>query len=917
MVSAIGKGFREHAGGAVMLVCLAAGIGAGADPSGASEASASAEKAAAEAPNAVSQHSYIPPTAAVNPAPADNPYNALPSSDRQPALAPTSQAEPSEPPVLNPTNRVLEMTAPLNYRNFYLGDLEIRIRPDQRVEIPREAFLAAVKPLLRETAFETLSAIGAVPPETHYDIARLPASGFDVRFDPGAVAVIFAPTLDQKVEGNISVQARKAQAESPNAVKEAELAGYLNLRAAVDYIGRAPSGDEGLKAPRLDLEAAARWQGVVIEAEATYEPDDVSLFGQAGQGFKRRGTRLVRDFEEEAVRVSAGDVYPIGSSFQYTPDLLGVSIERSYGKLQPGRNIRATSRRSFRIERPSSVDVQVNGLTVRRLRLDPGDYNVKDLPIGSGLNDLVLLIEDDAGNRQRLEFTLFLDNDLLAPDLSEWAFAAGIPSRFEEGEPDYGASGAFLTGFYRRGLSETLTAEIHFQGDSETVMGGAGFLIGSPIGLFSLESAASFRVEGMWGVAFSGDYALANIEDSQGRRHSFRLSADARTPDFTPPAPAFRDRGEEGADRVHDDEWLTLSASYGTELPFGISAFLSGGYGFGLAESGDSYHADLSLTRALNRTISLGMSAGYSAADTEEGEASVVLRLQYRPDRESRMAAAHDSRYDRSSLSYSRQAGQGVGSWRATVDLVNEAGDGHEADANDERSADNLSITGSVQYTGNRANLSLFQDSSLAGLDMRELDQRTSLRLETAIAYADGHVAVGRPVSNGFAIVAPHAGLADNRVRIGRQTSGYVAHSDFLGPALMSGVSPYAPSRVEFDVDDLPPGYDLGDGLFDLMPKYKSGYALKVGSEYAVTVLGDLVDAENRPLPLMTGVATEDANPEKRAELFTNRAGRFTAQGLSPGRWTLELATEPKTRFRLDIPAGTVGLFRAGTLRPI
>ncbi|NJM36294.1 MAG: hypothetical protein HC850_18155 [Rhodomicrobium sp.] len=118
-------------------------------------------------------------------------------------------------------------------------------------------------------------------------------------------------------------------------------------------------------------------------------------------------------------------------------------------------------------------------------------------------------------------------------------------------------------------------------------------------------------------------------------------------------------------------------------------------------------------------------------------------------------------------------------------------------------------------------------------------------------------------------------------------------------------------------MDDLPPGYDLGDGLFDLMPKYKSGYALKVGSDYTVTAVGTLMDAAGKPLPLLTGTASEAAHPEKTVELFTNRSGLFTAQGLSPGAWTIEVASEPRTHFVLEIPAETVGLYRAGTLRPM
>lgn len=825
--------------------------------------------------------------------------------------APAADAGETEV-VVNPTQRVLEMAVPLNYRKFYLGDLAVRLTPDQRVEVPRAALIAAVTRLLRADAVAALAAVpgtGTGEGEGAYlDLKLLRGAGFDFRFDPGAVTILFNPTIDQKAEGNISIHERRADAASPNAAQPAELAAFLNLRSAVDYIGQSPSGDEGLRAPRLDLEGAMRWKGFVLEGEGTYEPDEASLFGETGSGFKRRGTRLIRDFEDEAVRASAGDVFPSGTSFQYTPDLLGISVERSYSKLQPGRTTRSTSRRSFRLERPSSVDVQVNGVTVRRLRLDPGDYNLSDLPIGTGLSDVTLVIEDDVGKRETLDFSVFLDNELLEPGLAEWAFAAGVPSGFDDGEPDYASSDVFLTGYYRRGLTESVTAETHLQANSDTAMGGLGVLLGSPVGLFSLEGAASIEADGGFGAAFNGDYSLANIKDGAGRRQSVRLSAKARSPDFAPPAPKTR-LAEDDDPTAHPD-WLDLSASYGRELPFGVSASLSAGYGFGFEEGHDSYHADLSLSRPLGRALSVGVSGGYYVREGEEDDLSLMMRLQYRPDTRSTLSAVYDARHERAGLAYSTQSGQGVGSWQASIDLS------HEGAAGDEDSS--KSVNGAVHYTGNRANVSLSQDSRLAGLDVADVDQRTSLRVETALAFADGHVALGRPVSNGFAIFTPYAGLADHEISVGKRDYGYVAHSDFLGPALLPSVSPYTLNRVDYDVADLPPGYDLGDGLFDLAPKHKSGYALKVGSQYTVTAVGTLLGPESKPLPLLTGVASEAAHPEKKVELFTNRAGRFNAQGLAPGKWVIEMATEPASRFELAIPPETVGLYRIETpLRPL
>jgi outer membrane usher protein len=52
-------------------------------------------------------------------------------------------------------------------------------------------------------------------------------------------------------------------------------------------------------------------------------------------------------------------------------------------------------------------------------------------------------------------------------------------------------------------------------------------------------------------------------------------------------------------------------------------------------------------------------------------------------------------------------------------------------------------------------------------------------------------------------------------------------------------------------------------------------------------------------------------------ELFTNRTGSFGAQGLAPGKWIIEMPTEPgPTRYVFEIPDGVTGLHSAGTLKP-
>lgn len=835
--------------------------------------------------------------------------------ERASYLPPAQIQIPNEPPPITPTSRTLEMAVPLHYGKYYLGDLEIRITPEQNVYLPRAPLLAAVKPLLRDTAISTLEAVLSYSqgPENTMEMTTLQQAGFDFRFDPAAVSIIFAPTLDQKVKGNISVQARKAAQDSPNAATPAKLAAFVNMRAAADYIGVSPAGREGLTAPRLDLETAASWKGIVVEAEATFEPGDVSTFGQAGQGFKRRGTRLIRDFEEDAIRVSAGDIYPAGVAFQSTPDLLGVSIERSYGTLQPSRNIRPTSRRSFRIKRPSNVDVEINGVIERRLKLDPGDYNLSDLPIRSGLNEVALIIEDDAGGRDRLGFSVFRDAALLAPGLSEWALSGGVLSTFDQGEPDYSSGEYFATGYHRQGVTENLTAEIHLQGTPYYGLAGVGLLFGSPLGLFSLDGAASLVDGEGWGAVIEAYYSPAVWTDGNGRDHAFRFSVRGQSADYTGSIPQADDKwqfSQQGHER-----WLDLSASYRTEFPFRISAFLSAGYGFGYEKTDDRIYTDVGLNRSFGSELNIGVTAGYSGTycGKDDDDLSLQFRMHYRPDIETSLGLFYDPADHEARASYVRRSGSGVGSWHVSGDISHEAADSDDFDP----TFSTYTLDGSIHYTGNRGLVGLYQQSRLAGLDAASLDQRTSLRVETAIAYADGVLAFGRPISDGFAIVSSHAGLSGHDITIGREETGIVAKDAWDGPALVPSISPYSLNRIEFDVADLPVGYDLGDGLFDLQPRYRSGYALKVGSAYTVTAIGTLLDDKNEPLALLTGTAIEAANPDKRVDLFTNRTGRFAAQGLAPGQWMLEMASAPPQRFELVIPDDSVGLVRAGTLHPI
>lgn len=799
----------------------------------------------------------------------------------------------------------MEMVVPLKEGSFYVGDVPVRISADQSVEVPVGPFLAAAAKVLRPEVVAKLRATLAGKDSAPLEAFRV--GGIGLAFDPLKVELILDAGIDQRARGAVSVLPFADQIASENAARPALVSAYLNTRLGADYVWQSDTGDTGLDTPRVDLEGATRLGRVVIEAEATIEGiRQGALRGSIDDDPRivRRGTRAVYDLPQEAVRFRAGDIDVLRTSYQHGAGVLGVSVERAYGALQPGRNIRSTGKRSFRVERPSNVAIKIDGIVFKQIRLEAGDYDLADLPLRAGANNITLEIEDDVGSRQVLEFTSFSGMTLLAKGVDEWGATAGLRSTIHDGELTYDSDAPTASGFYRYGLSEELTAGVHAQADTIVTMAGLGAVWGTPYGLVSLEGAASTHADLGMGYAASAGYELTNIVDRNGWRHSLHLGAELWSHAFA----------TAGIDWPSNDRWLELSAHYSRTLPFDITAGLSGRYGFSrVAERPDQYSVAASLHRQFGADLSIGLVLTHQAGNdrSEDNGTSGIVRLAWRPDERSFVDVAHETLDQRSRVRYGRYGGEGVGSWSTDVVLENAAGDGE------------LSASGGLQYVANRSRIAISHHTTgdaLYGLKGSRFDgtireNRSSVLVETAVAFADGRVAFGRPVTNSFAIIDTHETLGGREALVGRGGDRVEVRSDGLGPLLVADVSPYTTTRLRYDVADLPPGYDLGAGAFDLVAPHRSGYSLEVGSAYTVTAFGTLVGSDGAPVALLTGSARPaDGDQARTVEVFTNRSGRFSAQGLAPGRWVIEMRGDRAETFVIDVPRGTVGTYDAGTL---
>jgi outer membrane usher protein len=422
---------------------------------------------------------------------------------------------------LNPTGKAIVLTVPAKDGAAYLGDMPLTIGADDSLAFPTERALQLLDPLLAPDVMSglrsTLAGKSTIGP------ADLAAAGIAVEYDPRTLELRFMIPVEKRAARRLSVSALD-RASLGTYVPQAQYSAYLNIRGSVDLYEEGP--DTGFQAPIFLLNGAVNLKGAVIETDAIYVP------GSSGVDFQRLGTRYVYDDTKRVVRFTLGDLEAQGRGFQAAPDIAGISFFRSYSVLNPQQIIRPRGDRTFRLDRPSTVEVIINGQQVRRLQLAPGNYNLRDFPFAQGGNDIRLNVLDDTGRTEVLRFNIFLDQTQLAKGLDEFGLYAGVKAPLGPHGPVY-SDDWIVSGFYRRGLSDNVTLGANFQADGDVQMAGIEAMFGTPIGSFGTNFAYS-HTDG-YGDGFALQATFQRIlQHDDGQADTFNLFVEHRSRRFAP-----------------------------------------------------------------------------------------------------------------------------------------------------------------------------------------------------------------------------------------------------------------------------------------------------------------------------------------------------------------------------------------------
>jgi outer membrane usher protein len=796
-----------------------------------------------------------------------------------PAAIPVAAQSPQQVRI-NPTGRTIALTVPAKDGANYIGDIPVTIAPDDTIELPTRRTLQLLGLLLDPTFFNSLeTSLRAKPTITLRDLEPL---GISFVYDPQSIELTFQLPTERRLARSVIVSPLERERRG-EVVAPADFSAYINIRGNFDYVHAG--GDEGFATPLMLLDGATRLGPVVLESEAIWQP------GANGVDFQRLGSRMVYDDQANLVRWTFGDLQTLSRGFQAAPDIAGISIFRSYGVLQPQRIIRPRGDRTFRLDRPSAVEVEMNGQIVRRLQLNPGVYDLRDFPFTQGANNVRLSVIDDSGRSEVLNFNLFIDQTQLGAGLSEFGVYAGVRAPLGIEGPDYSDDYIF-SGYYRRGISDYLTLGINSQFDANGRQVGAEAVVGTSLGTFGGNVAVS-DIDGA-GTGYAGTFTFQRlIQRADGQADTLNLFFERRSRNFGPVSDFFIENPfafEVGGG---------YSRSFGPQFFAGVDARFSKGRD----EQRDLHTYRLNAGYRISPVANLVGDVRYER-DGRGERVAAFMSLTMRFGRYTTGRADYDTQDNRARLSFQTVNGQGVGAYNVTADI----------DRSDVSSGFNFN----GNFIGNRAELGLTHFGTFLDTFGQRTSQRTSMRVGSSLAFADGSFSVGRPIFDSFAIVAPHKSLKGTNVELEPSPFGHVANTGILGAATQPNLSSYVDRTITIDAPESASGTDLGQGSFKLFPSYRSGYKLVAGSDYSVTALGTMLDVDGEPVALVTGNAYEIGKPDRPATtVFTNRQGRFGITGLAPGKWRIEMLDAKRTVFEIEIPDNGENIVRLGEIAPV
>lgn len=430
----------------------------------------------------------------------------------------------------------------------------------------------------------------------------------------------------------------------------------LDLRGTGSYV--TPRSDTGFVV-RYDLsgvfgERFGGWSAAAALAGSVFTPRgrlDATGWMRADEDvarFIRLDTAVELNDAERMRRVVVGDSVSSQLPWSRSVRFAGVQVARDFS-LQPDLVTLPTIDFLGKASAPSNVDVFVNAARVYTGKVEPGPFEVRDIPVVTGSGEAVIVVRDVLGRAVSTTLPLYASDDLLAEGLTDYSLEAGVLRR-AYGLKSFVYDEPVATATVRRGISDRLTAQAHFEASPDVAVagGGATFAMGAA-GVASANLAASANGGLLYALSFEREGKWLRLygaaAGTSGRFEDLAAAYEAfDVPDLRLQFGAAFDVGRRGAaglswisERSGRREIELATASYSYTLPGGWYFGTSGLYDQGRDEWAGQVFLRMPLTNAVSATASADVGgkrqrSSYSLSRRADPDGGVGYALTATPD---------------------------------------------------------------------------------------------------------------------------------------------------------------------------------------------------------------------------------------------------------------------------------------------
>ncbi|MBV7266287.1 fimbria/pilus outer membrane usher protein [Erythrobacter ani] len=773
------------------------------------------------------------------------------------------------------TQKAVALDLPVSLDGILLGEVVAKIKGAE-VSVRPEDMLALFDGQIDQATVQAVLS-SEVSSEGFATLQALADAGLMIEYVPESLSLTVELSVAQRGVRQISL--RNTVSVTPGSgIQPADFSAGMTAITRVAHIHEQPRTGPEFEPFRSDIFGFVNvggFDGWTLAWEASIETERDDLF-------RRHDVALIKDNFEDATRLTIGDfrTRPL-SNLQRSVDLVGVSFRRAYEEIQPFRTLLPRGRQTFTLERPARVLVEVDGLVAFDQQLPPGAYDVSDFPFTTGSNNAVITVDDGAGPPEVISFSAFIDNELLGEGLSRFDLNIGVLSHGFASSPRYSDDPA-LSASYDVGVTTSLTLGAHIEASFDLVQVSGSVAIATKVGIVSGETSVSQSSEG-FGASAAIQY-----------RNQFETGSLLHTV---------------AAQVVWRNENLqTLAGPELREVSFDLRYLVqTENVQFSVDASHRRIHGRRTRSFAMGATWRM-MRANFNArgqvvqragrSDDYRATLSVSIPFGRRSRARARIGTDGDAR-----LEYQRFGGFSVGESQIRAQISRDREGFFEGN-------------GQIRHISNRAEIQFDHQT-------RETPFGTSSRSEittaVGIGFADGAVQFGRPFDSGFVIVKRHENISDRRASLNESGLGEAAHSDPFGPAFIPLRAGYSNYAFSVQVTDLEPGYDLGTDIVEVLPPFRAGYRVDIGSEIRATVLARLVLSNEEQVSLATGSILSADGSSEIARFFTNRTGRLVAENLEPGTYQIKVDGMEHLSATITLAEDETGIVQKGeiTLEPL